>query len=501
MLVLFETAAGYALFKLVDDGKLDKPENIFKEFETSEKANKAVKLQAFKKFENTTDALSAVTGIVEGKLPKNLKKFLETEISEKEMKKEKLIISDPKLGSAINKKLGINVLSDSTVLDLYRGIREQFESLVSGLSHSDLNAMSLGLSHSLSRYKLKFSPDKVDTMIVQAIALLDDLDKELNTYAMRAKEWYGWHFPEMTKIIVDNLAYAKVVKKIGFRTNAQSTDLSDILPEELEIEVKEAAEISMGTEISDEDIDNIFALCDQVINITEYRTQLYEYLKNRMNAIAPNLTTLVGELVGARLISHAGSLMNLSKQPASTIQILGAEKALFRALKTKHNTPKYGLIYHASLVGQAGPKNKAKVARMLAAKAALSLRMDALGESESNDVGIDGRTKVEARINMLEGRVAAKANKDTSVQNQSKFKFNKAQQYGESADVVMAEEEEAPKKRKIEEVEETEEPEEKKPKKEKKDKKEKKEKKEKKDKKEKKEKKDKKDKKEKKNKE
>lgn len=168
-------------------------------------------------------------------------------------------------------------------MDLYRGIREQFESLVSGLSHHDLNAMSLGLSHSLSRYKLKFSPDKVDTMIVQAIGLLDDLDKELNTYSMRVKEWYGWHFPEMGKIIVDNLAYAKVVKTMGFRTNAQSTDLSTILPEELEAEVKDAAEISMGTEISDEDIENIHCLCDQVINISEYRAQLYEYLKNRMN--------------------------------------------------------------------------------------------------------------------------------------------------------------------------------------------------------------------------
>src|SRR5215475_9836281 len=78
-------------------------------------------------------------------------------------------------------------------------------------------------------------------------------------------------------------------------------------------------------------------------------------------AIAPNLTTLVGELVGARLISHAGSLMNLAKHPASTVQILGAEKALFRALKTKHDTPKYGLIFHASLIGQAGPKMKGKV--------------------------------------------------------------------------------------------------------------------------------------------
>lgn len=105
----------------------------------------------------------------------------------------------------------------------------------------------------------------------------------------------------------------------------------------------------MGTEISDSDISHIHSLCDQVIAITAYRTQLAEYLSNRMKAIAPNLTALVGDLVGARLISHAGSLLNLAKHPASTVQILGAEKALFRALKTKHDTPKYGLIYHVYL--------------------------------------------------------------------------------------------------------------------------------------------------------
>merc|ERR1712129_520642 len=128
------------------------------------------------------------------------------------------------------------------------------------------------------------------------------------------------------------------------------------------------------------DITNIKHLCQQVIEIQEYRGQLYEYLKNRMLAIAPNLTVLVGELVGARLIAHAGSLMNLAKHPASTVQILGAEKALFKALKTKHDTPKYGLIYHAQLVGQASSKMKGKVSRMLAAKAALACRVDALGD-------------------------------------------------------------------------------------------------------------------------
>lgn len=118
-------------------------------------------------------------------------------------------------GSTIAKQLSIPVISDSSTQDLYRGIRQQLASLLGGVDTKDLNTMSLGLGHSMSRFKLKFSTDKVDTMVIQAIALLDDLDKEINIYSMRVKEWYGWHFPEMGKIIVDNLAYAKVVKAMG----------------------------------------------------------------------------------------------------------------------------------------------------------------------------------------------------------------------------------------------------------------------------------------------
>ncbi|KAL7102107.1 hypothetical protein ACP275_08G098700 [Erythranthe tilingii] len=241
-------------------------------------------------------------------------------------------------------------------------------------------------------------------MIIQAISLLDDLDKELNTYAMRVREWYGWHFPELAKIIADNIHYAKTVKLMGNRTNAATLDFSEILQEEVEAELKEASNISMGTEVSDMDLDNIKDLCNQVISLAEYRAQLFDYLKSRMNSIAPNLTALVGELVGARLIAHGGSLINLAKQPGSTVQILGAEKALFRALKTKHATPKYGLIYHASLIGQAAPKHKGKISRSLAAKAALAIRCDALGEGEDNSMGLESRLKLEARLRNLEGR-------------------------------------------------------------------------------------------------
>jgi nucleolar protein 58 len=179
------------------------------------------------------------------------------------------------------------------------------------------------------------------------------------------------------------MAYARVVKRMGARHNALATDFSDVLPADLIERLQQQAQVSMGTEVSDNDIANIGELCDQVLSISEYREQLYDYLRNRMQAIAPNLTTLVGELVGARLIAHAGSLLSLAKYPASTIQILGAEKALFRALKTKSDTPKYGLIYHASIVGQTAPKNKGKISRVLGAKCALSIRVDALSDKDS----------------------------------------------------------------------------------------------------------------------
>ena len=152
-------------------------------------------------------------------------------------------------------------------------------------------------------------------MVIQAVGLLDDLDKELNNYSMRLREWYGFHYPEIGKIVVDNVIHARCVLKVGMRTNVIHTSFVDIegIDEDMEREIKAAAEVSMGSEISKSDELNIRELCTQIISLAEYRFSLTEYLKVRMMAIAPNLTTLVGELVAARLISHAGSLINLAK--------------------------------------------------------------------------------------------------------------------------------------------------------------------------------------------
>merc|ERR1711871_1321020 len=389
----------------------------------------------------------------------------------KEGIRDELAVCDVKLGGLIKDNLNIQCVANDMVMEIFRGIRSNMEELLDQ-DHQTLKQMQLGASHSLSRYKLKFSADKVDIMIVQAIGLLDDLDKEINIYAMRVREWYGWHFPEMAKIVNDNMFFAKCVLRMGMRINCKSHDFSDILGDEtMEETLKKAAETSMGTEISDSDLANIQSLCEQVISLSEYRIQLFEYLKNRMVAIAPNLTMMVGELVGARLIAHAGSLMNLAKHPASTIQILGAEKALFRALKTKHDTPKYGLIYHASLIGQAAPKHKGKNSRVLAAKTALAIRVDAMGENTEATIAVENRQKVEARIRQLEGGQKESLSKARTSTGSSKYDATSARaaappNYNDASDVTLS------KKRKAEDDGEDEE--ESKKKKEKKDKKEKK---------------------------
>lgn len=495
MLVLFETPVGYSLFK-VSDEKWKETEDVdmYEEFfSSSEKATSFLNLKSFQQFSDTADAVSAATACVEGKVSPSLQQFLKrqlgTSTKSKKSKKNKresssslgestlLAVEDAGLVKHLKESMPhVQFISDTKTLQLFRGIRSHMDELLtgdnddnnndtssssSGVSASTIRAMQLGLSHSLSRYKLKFSSDKVDTMIIQAVGLLDELDKEINTYAMRVKEWYGWHFPEMQKIVNDNAQYSKVVLASGFRTNIREKDLSSILEDEtIEATLKESAEVSMGTEISDLDIIHIQSLAEQVVSLTDYRAQLFEYLRNRMNAIAPNLTILVGELVGARLISHAGSLMNLAKQPASTVQILGAEKALFRALKTKHDTPKYGLIYHASLVGQAAPKHKGKISRVLAAKAALATRVDALtddtdeGGGVDTTIGFEGRAKVEARLRQLEGGsgavIMSSVNRGGMLTAAKTAKYSPAAarsasgltNYNESNDMVLEKEEE-----------------------------------------------------------
>ncbi|CAD2221970.1 nucleolar protein 58 [Angomonas deanei] len=376
---LVELPAGVALFKVSGEKQ---------------------KLKALLHFKSTTDALETTTQLINGELSKPMRKFLKKNYLEEEVSEE-LAVEDAKLAKAIKDTLSIPVVFGSTTRPTFRSLKENMDDILKGITTEQLRQTSLGLAHNLNRYKLKFSPDKVDMMVVQAVALLEDLDKEINKYAMRAREWYGWHFPELGKVVNDNLIYAKIVLAMKTRFNARDTDFSDFMEEELEQKVKDAAMVSMGTEIAEEDIENICRLCKEVVEASKYREQLSAYLSSRMQTIAPNLTTMVGEQIGARLIQKAGSLLTLAKYPSSTVQILGAEKALFRALKQRQATPKYGILYNASIVAKAAPAQKGTMSRVLAAKASLSARIDSFGEGD-NTPALEYRSKVENRLKAFE---------------------------------------------------------------------------------------------------
>merc|ERR1719330_225920 len=247
--------------------------------------------------------------------------------------------------------------------------------------------------------------------------------------------------------------------------------MSDFLEESLEKQVKDAAKYSMGTRITADDLSRVSDLAKLIVDYNEDRARLNAYLTSRMQTIAPNLTAVIGERVGAKLIAHASSLTNLAKCPASTLQIMGAEKALFRAMKTKSATPKYGHIYHASLVGQSGTKIRGKIARTLACKASLASRVDAFDHSNNDaELGLQLRRAVERRIeNLTHGKTGGYTRNITSSVNPVATVV-KTKKYQAGADVKVEPES---KKRKIVELksEVKEEPAKKKKKKKKKDKK------------------------------
>jgi RNA processing factor Prp31 len=177
-------------------------------------------------------------------------------------------------------------------------------------------------------------------------------------------------------------------------------------------EIIEASNISMGQEISEDDVAQIKMFTTRVVEMITYRISLTDYLHNRMGAVAPNLSTLIGDNLAAKLISQAGSLVNLSKFPASTIQILGAEKALFRSLKSGGNTPKYGIIYNSSFISRAGLKNKGKISRYIANKLAIAARFDQFAIIPNTKVGDALKEQVEERLKFLASGEKPKTNRD-----------------------------------------------------------------------------------------
>lgn len=237
-----------------------------------------------------------------------------------------------------------------------------------------------GVSVALTKKRVRKTVEKRDLTIAQAILSLDDLDKTINLFMGRIQEWYGLHFPELTHLLENQETYARLISNLGDKKSFDVENLEkEGLPKDKAERIVSNASKSMGAELKEEDMQQIQELSKTVLGLSAFRGKLDAYLTTAMSEVAPNLNEIAGSLLGARLIAIAGGLDNLAKMPASTIQVLGAEKALFRALKTGTRPPKHGLLFQHPLIHEAERWQRGKVSRGLAGKIAIAARIDAYG--------------------------------------------------------------------------------------------------------------------------
>uniref|UniRef100_A0A914HXE5 Nucleolar protein 56 n=1 Tax=Globodera rostochiensis TaxID=31243 RepID=A0A914HXE5_GLORO len=396
---LYEHAVGYTMFKIKayeDIGQIQ-PE-VQSAMTDAQRFQAIVQVHAFEPFRNTEAALENANSIADGVVHVDLLNFLEANLPKKK-KKVLLGVGEQRLAASLVEAMPGLLFLASWPIELMRGIRSHFRVLAKDLPHAQLGKAQLSLGHSFSRAKVKFDVHRVDNMVIQSIALLDQLDKDINLFGMRIKEWYAYHYPELIKIVPELYNYVRCATAIMDREKmdeAVEMKIKEILQDEQKaMTVIEAARTSMGMQISELDLQNIELFAKRVASLAEYRQRLHQYIKDRMEACAPSLSTLIGEQVGARLISHAGSLTNLAK-----------------ALKTRANTPKYGLLFHSSFIGRAQAKHKGRISRFLANKCSLASRIDCFSDVPVSSYGEALRKQVEERLVYYEKGVVPKKNVD-----------------------------------------------------------------------------------------
>jgi len=261
-------------------------------YSNMDRFGKVCSLQSFKPFKSAKDALEQINAISEGVCTDLLHNFLEQNLPRiKDEKKAKFTLGvlDSKLGNSIVDSMKIPCVCNDSINEMTRGVRIHFGKFIKGLKEGDYEKAQLGLAHSYSRAKVKFNVNRSDNMIIQAIALIDTLDKDINTFVMRVREWYGWHFPELVKIIADNYMYCRcalAIKDKATLSDGHVSALAEITGDEDKAkEVVEAAKASMGQDISPVDMMNIESFAKRVIKLAEYRTNLHNYLNEKMQAV------------------------------------------------------------------------------------------------------------------------------------------------------------------------------------------------------------------------
>lgn len=251
-----------------------------------------------------------------------------------------------------------------------------------------------------ARKEVKEAYTGKDVHVIKAANLLGDLDNVFNLLAEQLREWYGVHFPELERIVRDNDAYLKLVYSLGMRGNFDAKSVAEHYSGERASEIVDAVKKSIGADLGTAELGEIKLLALNALNIKEERTYIGKYVEKEMSALAPNFSELAGAILAARLLAKAGSLRKLAIVPSSTMQVYGAERALFQAMKRGSRGPKYGLIFGHPMVASAKPHLRGKVARALAGKLSIAAREDYFGKEK---IAARLRKELDARVNAIAG--------------------------------------------------------------------------------------------------
>jgi nucleolar protein 56 len=292
------------------------------------------------------------------------------------------VFDNEKLEKITSRNLGYSTSFKSDSLE-FRSFRSNLEKNLKkvGINKTQEEILSQYklISEKLTRLKVSEVSGHSDNVINQIITVLDVIKKSISLFSSHLREWYGLHFPELTdKIIDDNILLAKLISILGARNNFTVQNIKqkfEISEEKINFLEKYALE-SMGANIN---LSMIKKYAEQIISLDTYRVQLEDYLEGLLKEYTPNINAVIGALIGAKLIAKAGSLKKLAYMPASRIQLLGAEKALYRFLKTGEKRPKHGLIFQWNQIRSAKPFNRGKIARVVAGKIAIAAKIDYFG--------------------------------------------------------------------------------------------------------------------------
>jgi len=345
-------------------------------------------------------AAKAVFDIEAGKITDAVQSLLD---NLRDRNYDAFVFENLELAKAVEKRFNVNVEVNrhSQAGEMVRSRTEEIAVETGFVKNAkDFEVWMRDFAVETTKLRVKGAVERRDLVVAQAIQTLDELDKTINMLMARVREWYGIHFPELDRLLEKHETYARLVLELGSKENFTAERLeSEEVPKAKAEGIAKVAEKSMGADLAASDLAQIQALCKDVIGLYQLRQDLESYIDNTMEEVAPNTKYLVGALLGARLIAVAGGLTNLAKRPASTIQILGAEKALFRSLKTGTRPPKHGMIFQHTIIHDAKRWQRGKIARALAGKLAIATRADAFGRRE---IGAELKASLDKRIDEIQ---------------------------------------------------------------------------------------------------